>query len=147
MEAGVGMGCDQMCGRRYERGQNRQKHVGSTGMPEIVRHSNDEIIGKCPANFPETRRKKLLDEAIPHITSPPYSAEFPKRLYVVDHDGTVYTGQTTNPGDSYHGYPYSGIMGKRLIAALREMAQQKNCEQAFNSWVKRYIDIGGKPDL
>jgi hypothetical protein len=89
----------------------------------------------------------LLDKAVSHITTAPYSEAFPKRLYVVDQDGTVYTAQTSNPGDSYHGYPYAGPMGKRLIAALRAIAQQDGCEAAFEIWLKRYIKVGGPPDL
>ncbi|SKA30315.1 hypothetical protein SAMN02745126_04938 [Enhydrobacter aerosaccus] len=104
-------------------------------------------MGKCPAGFPADRRQALLDRAIPHITRPPYSEAFPKRLYVVDRDGTIYTAQTTNPGDSYHGYPYTGRMGSRLIAALRALARQDGCEKAFDAWVKSHITVGGPPDL
>jgi hypothetical protein len=93
------------------------------------------------------RRQRLLDQAVPHITSPPYSQSFPKRLYAVDRDGTIYTAQTSNPNDSYHGYPYAGPMGKRLIAALRERAREQHCETEFERWLKRYIVIGGPPDL
>ncbi len=93
------------------------------------------------------RRQKLLDGAIGHITTEPYSAAFPKRLYAVDMDGTIYTAQTTNPGDSYHGYPYAGRMGKRLIAALRCVAIQQGCEPAFDAWLDDHIEIGGPPDL
>jgi hypothetical protein len=133
--------------RRYERGENRRKHVGSTVQPEIVKTPQGELVGRCPANFPIERRQALLDKAVPHITTAPYSEAFPKRLYVVDQDGTVYTAQTSNPGDSYHGYPYAGPMGKRLIAVLREMAQGQLCEAAFNRWLKRHIKVGGPPDL
>ncbi len=88
-----------------------------------------------------------MDKAIPHITTPPYSEAFPKRLYAVDQDGTIYAAQTTNPGDSYHGYPYAGRMGKSLIDALRAMAQREGCVTGFEAWVKRYIKVGGPPDL
>jgi hypothetical protein len=106
-----------------------------------------ELIGKCPANFTDERRQALLDKAIPHITTAPYSPEFPKRLYAVDQDGTIYTAQTTNPGDSYHGYPYAGRMGKRLIAALRAMAVREGCVAGFEAWLRRHITVGGPPDL
>jgi hypothetical protein len=134
-------------GRRYERGENRRKHLGSLAVPVVEVSAEGERIGKCPAGFPAARRQILLDRAIPHIVSAPYSAAFPKRLYAVDQDGTVYTAQTSNPGDSYHGYPYAGRLGKRLIAALRDMARKENCETAFNRWIKLYITIGGPPDL
>jgi len=134
-------------GTRFDVDRNRNKHVGRTDKPEIARMANGEFVGRCPANFPEDRRQALLDKAIPHITSAPYSTEFPKRLYVVDESGTIYTAQTTNPGDSYHGYPYAGRMGRRLIEALRVMAQEKKCEEAFETWLRRHIRVGGPPDL
>jgi hypothetical protein len=133
--------------RRYERGERRQKHVGLTAEPEIVRSRRGELVGKCPANFPNERLQALLDRAIPHIITAPYNEAFPKRLYVVDQDGTIYTAQTTNPGDSYHGYPYAGRMGRRLINALRAMAQREGCVAGFEAWLKRYIKVGGPPDL
>ena len=133
--------------RRYERGENRRKHLGSAGQPEIVETAQGELVGKCPANFPIGRRQVLLDQAIPHITTAPYTKAFPKRLYTVDQDGTIYTAQTSSPGDSYHGYPYAGRMGNRLINALRTIARQQGCEAAFDKWLRRHIKVGGPPDL
>lgn len=139
--AGVGSG------RRYERGENRWKHVGTANTPEIVVTPNGERLGKCPSALNEERRQAMLDNAVAHIVTPPYSEAFPKRLYAVDIDGTIYAGETSNPGDSYHGYPYAGRMGKRLIAALRTIARRQNCETGFDKWAKRHIVIGGPPDL
>ncbi len=133
--------------RRYERGDNRRKHVGRSATPEIVVSPNGEATGKCPTGLTAEHRQILLDRAVAHITASPYSQAFPKRLYAVDRDGTVYTAQTSNPGDSYHGYPYAGPMGKRLIEALRAKARTQKCEAEFNQWLKRYIVIGGPPDL
>jgi hypothetical protein len=133
--------------RRYERGENRRKHIGTGREPEIVRQQNGELLGKCPAGFSENHRQQLLDEAVPVITTPPSSKAFPKRLYAVDSDGTIYAAETTNRGDSYHGHPYAGRMGQRLLGALREQARVKKCESGFENWVKRYIKIGGPPDL
>jgi hypothetical protein len=89
----------------------------------------------------------MLDHGIGVITAAPYSALFPKRLFAVDDDGTIYAAETTNPGQSYHGFPYHGRLGKRLLAALRAIAREKDCETAFDRWVKRHITIGGPPDL
>ena len=133
--------------RRYHRGGNRLKHVGKTDKPLAEKKTDGEIIGKCPQNFPDTRKQAMLIDAVPYLTTPPYSLAFPKRLYAVDNDGTIYTAQTSNPGDSYHGYPYAGRMGKHLIAALRKKAQTKGCEEPFNIWLKNHITVGGPPDL
>jgi hypothetical protein len=88
--------------RRYERGENRRKHVGASPVPEIVTVRGDRV-GKCPAGRRAAWRQALLDDAIGYFTDDPYSPAFPKRLFAVDADGAIYTAQTSNPGDSYHG--------------------------------------------
>ena len=133
--------------RQYERGENRRKHVGTSSKPKIVLMPSGEHVGKCPAGLPADRRQTMLERGIGVLTEAPYSAEFPRRLFTVDDDGTVYAGQTSNPGQSYHGYPYHGRLGKHLLAALRAMAREKNCETGFNQWVKRHIMVGGPPEL
>lgn len=132
--------------RRYERGDNRTKHLGTSDGPEIM-HRNGEIIGRCPRDMAPSRRQALLDDAVGCVTTEPYSVQFPKRLDAVDTDGSIHTAQTSNPGDSYHGYPYAGRMGKRLIEAPRRTAIRKGCGAAFDCWVKRHIRLGGPPDL
>ncbi|MBF0250876.1 MAG: hypothetical protein HQL35_09645 [Alphaproteobacteria bacterium] len=133
--------------RQYQRGKNRYKHVGKENVPKVEKAQNGEVVGKCPASMSEEHKSELLVQAIPYITEPPYSADFPKRLFVVDQDGTIYTGQTTEPGKSYHGYPYAGPIGRRLKEALRKMARKKGCEGEFNQWIKRYIKDAGRPDI
>ncbi len=132
--------------RRYDRGGNRRKHIGSSHVPEIVTVGG-EIVGKCPTGRTPEWRQALLDDAVGYVTIEPYSAAFPKRLFAVDSDGAIYAAQTSNPGDSYHGYPYDGPLGKRILKALREKAVQKRCENLFDSWVKNHITVAGKPDL
>lgn len=97
--------------------------------------------------MPDEHKLTLLERAIPYLTNPPYSLDFPKRLFVVDDDGTIYAGQTSEAGKSYHGYPYAGPMGPRLLRGLREQAQRLNCEAQFNKWVKAHIRPDRKPDL
>jgi hypothetical protein len=91
----------------------------------VVVLPSGELIGKCPAGLPDDRRQAMLDQAVGVITEAPYSASFPKRLFAVDDDGTIYAAETTNLGQSYHGFPYHGRLGKRLLAALRTIAQEK----------------------
>ncbi|HQT84233.1 MULTISPECIES: hypothetical protein [Acidiphilium] len=132
--------------RRYERGENRRKHVGQSELPEIVSDGRDRI-GKCPRGRAPEWRQGLLDDAVGYITVDPYSQEFPKRLFAVDVDGTIYTAQTSNPGDSYHGYPYAGDLGKRILKTLRDKAVVIKCELQFDAWVKQNIIKAGKPDI
>lgn len=133
--------------RRYQRGENRHKHVGKENIPRVEKAADGEVVGKCPAAMSEDHKSELLAQAIPYLTEYPYSAAFPKRLFVVDQDGTVYTGQTTEAGSSYHGYPYAGPIGRRLKQALYEMAVKKGCAKEFNRWVKDHIRDAGRPDI
>lgn len=132
--------------RVYERGENRQKHVGKEAYP-VIEIVKQERIGKCPAGMPESRKEKLLAQALPYFTDPPYSKEFPKRLFAVDQDGTIYAGQTTEVGRSYHGYPYAGPLGRNMIEALRNQAREQGCEREFDKWLNKHITKAGKPDL
>jgi len=63
-------------------------------------------------------------------------------VYTV-HIGAIYEGQTTDWGKSYHGYPYRGKLAKDLVKALREIAVNKGCEQEFDFWMKRHIEVHG----
>ena len=132
--------------RRYERGENRRKHVGRLPQPEIVK-VGDEVVGKCPTGKTDAWRQALLDGAVGMITIDPYSEAFPKRLFCIDGDGTIYAAQTTSPGDSYHGYPYEGPLGKRVLRVLEEKAGTLGCTTPFRKWVKEHITIAGKPDI
>lgn len=132
--------------RKYDRGENRWKHVGTESFP-VIENMGGEVVGKCPARMPDDHKAQLLAQAIPYLTVQPYSREFPKRLFVVDQDGTIYTGQTTDRGRSYHGYPYAGPLGRKLIEALRVQARDRGCEGEFDKWVKKHIKIDRKPDL
>ena len=129
--------------RVYDKGERRFKHVGTTAEPEIEFHSDNpkHWVGKCPNNISDADKNQLLNEAIAEENGD-REIDFPKKLYVVDR-GAIYRAQTTDRGRSYHGYPYRGKLGRRLIQELEKIAIRKHCEDGFKQWVKKYIEFNG----
>jgi hypothetical protein len=129
--------------RRYDKGERRYKHVGKQPEPEIefVPGNPRMWVGKCPSTLTLDDNVELLNEAIAGSNGD-RELPFPKKLYVV-HEGAIYEGQTTDRGKSYHGYPFRGKLAQGLLAALREMATEKDCEKEFDRWVKKHIEVHG----
>jgi hypothetical protein len=125
--------------RKYDKGEKRFKHQGRHSYPEIQFFRDDpkRFVGLCPAGMPVKVRENLLNEA---IAAPIGDREidYPKYLYVV-HEGAIYEARTSDAGRSYHGFPYRGSLSKDLLDSLRKMAEEKNCLQGFEDWVKRHV--------
>ena len=64
------------------------------------------------------------------------------RLYVV-HEGAIYEAQTSDRGGTYHGYPYKGKLAASILKQLAKMAEQKQCTDLFDKWVKEHIERHG----
>jgi hypothetical protein len=130
--------------RRYDKGERRHKHVGRGPEPEIefVPGNPRMWIGKCPSTLKPADRERLLNDAIAGDNGD-RELSFPKKLYVV-HEGAIYEAQTSDRGKSYHGYPYRGKLAPGLLDALRELAVEKECEDEFDRWVKKHIEIHGR---
>lgn len=130
--------------RKYEKGADRKKHVGTSNVP-IIEHVNGvpkHAVGKCPRAVPEVLKAELLNEAIPAANGD-RELDFPKRLHVV-HEGAIYRAETTSAGKSYHAFPYAGKMGKMLVIELAKMADRKGCRKEFDNWVAKHIKLHGK---
>jgi hypothetical protein len=125
--------------RRYDKGDRRYKHVGRTAQAEIefVQGNPNMAVGKCPNTLTPEDCEALLRDAIIGPNGD-RDVDYSKKLYVV-HEGVVYECQTTTAGASYHGYPFRGRLSPKLLAALREIAEGKNCTTEFDTWVKRHI--------
>lgn len=108
--------------RRYEKGENRRKHVGRSDEPEISFDGRNpkHYVGLCPRGIPDELLAQLLNEAIADGNGD-REIDFPKRLHVV-HDGALYRAETTDWGKSFHAFPYRGKLGKSLLTALGAMA-------------------------
>lgn len=129
--------------RRYDKGDRRYKHVGTTDQPEIRFHPDDpkRWVGLCPGSLTAADHLRLLNEAIPGANGD-RELPFPKSLWVV-HEGAIYKADTTDRGKSYHGYPYRGKLPGVLVEELRKMALAKGCEREFDRWAKQHITKHG----
>jgi hypothetical protein len=128
---------------KYDKGERRHKHVGKGSLPEIEFHQRNPRmwVGKCPATLTPDDHHRLVNEAIPNRNGD-RDLPFPKKLYAV-HEGAIYEGQTSDRGNSYHGYPYRGKLPQRLLDALRAVAREKGCESAFDDWVNKHVEVHG----
>ncbi len=129
--------------RKYDKGEKRLKHQGRGPKPEFRVYTNDpkRIEGLCPATMSQQLREALLNEAIA-APNGDREAEYIKYLYAV-HEGAIYEARTSDAGQTYHGFPYRGILGKVIVDKLRVKAEEKKCLQEFNRWVKDYITVQG----
>jgi hypothetical protein len=129
--------------RRYDKGERRYKHVGRGDQPTIEFDDSQprKWVGKCPATFNEAALNRLLNQAIP-ARNGDRDLLPPKRLYVV-HEGAIYEAQTSDGGNSYHGYPFRGKVSRALFTRLQTMAGEKNCLDAFRAWVRKYVLVYG----
>lgn len=132
--------------RRYDKGLNRRKHVGTSNRPSIEFDDSEpkKWVGKCPNNrtLPDDLKHALLNEAIPGPQGD-RGVDYVKTLFVV-HDGTIYAAQTSDAGVTYHGYPFKGGMSRATLQRLKEMAEAKDCEKEFREWVKAHIILHGE---
>jgi len=130
-------------GRRYDKGERRNKHVGR-GPDPVIEFDDSEPkkwVGKCPSTLTEADRARLLNEA---IAAPNGDRDLPvpKKLYVV-HEGAIYEAQTSDRGRTYHGYPYKGKLAGAILRKLAETAERKGCSNLFEKWVKEHIERHG----
>lgn len=130
--------------RRYEKGERRLKHVGTSDVPEFqtFRDNPKRVIGKCPKDINDTDRDRLLNSAVP---SPNQDRDLPvpKKIYAV-YRGAIYEAQTSDHGQSYHAYPFRGRLSGRILRQLEEMATAEGCEEGYKHWVRRYIVVHGQ---
>jgi hypothetical protein len=127
--------------RRYDKGERRVKHVGSTSAAEIVFEAGNprKVVGKCPNTITPALRQKLLGSAIPGPNGDRV-LEAAKKLYAV-YEGVIYEAQTSDAGMTYHAYPYHGPLNGRLIKTLRPMVS--GFENEFENWIKVHITPRG----
>jgi hypothetical protein len=125
--------------RRYDKGERRLKHVGSSSVAAIVFEAGNpkKATGKCPNTIGPEKRQELLDSAIPGPNGDRV-LDVAKNLYAV-YEGVIYEAQTSDAGVSYHAYPYHGPLNGRLIKALRPIAEASGFGREFESWVKAHI--------
>lgn len=123
---------------RYERGEGRTKHCWANDHAGF-QPSGRGAVGKCHASITDEVAEQLLREGVvyhaPGTTSP-------EHVYNV-YRGVIYEAAPTQPGKSFHGYPWCGAQGRpplppRIIRQLRCRAEQQGYENEFEKWLKTY---------
>lgn len=127
---------------RYDPGEGRYKHRWNKGEAGFE-PSGRGPVGKCPKSMNLELAQALLENGIEYWDGD----EFPARIYNV-YNGVVYEAVPTEPGKSYHGYPWRGDRGMgaglppRIRRELEAYARKEGKLKEFLRWMKRY---GGRP--
>ena len=131
---------------RYERGEGRRKHLWDKDYAGF-QPSRRGAVGKCPRHVTEEIAQKILnEEAIPVYDGD--DRRFPDRFYAV-YKGVVYEAAATQPGVSYHAYPWRGDLpgrknlSRRVLRKLCQNADRKGEIKELERWLKKY---GGPAD-
>jgi hypothetical protein len=130
---------------KYERGEHRIKHRWRNDYAGFIRQ-HGHLIGKCPATITEAIAETVLNQAVaepdPFVIPGRAPALWPKRLYGV-YEGVIYEAVPTEPGKSYHGYPWRGREGRgplpsEVVSRLRELASAEGHLEEFEDWLDQY---------
>jgi len=126
---------------RYERGEGRTKHRWRNDYAGFE-PSGRGPVGKCPRHITEELAEQLLnEEAVPVYDGD--DSQAPDCFYAV-YRGVVYEAVPTQPGVSYHAYPWRGdLQGRRglrrwVLRKLREQADRREERQELERWLKDY---------
>lgn len=119
-------------------GEHRVKHCWNQPVAGFQRSGN-AFIGKCPSTLPKSVAEALLQSGIPIHH---HGDGFPAKIYNV-HEGVIYEAAPTEPGRSYHGYPWRNLPGRNRIpkAILRELerrAERSGHHRQFRDWMARH---------
>lgn len=122
----------------YDSGEHRVKHCSKEKDACFVTVGS-AVIGKCPADLTHEVAQKLLTEGIGYFKP---QQPHPAKIYNV-YKGVVYEAVPTQPGTSYHGYPWKKMPGRnilpdRIIRQLKEKAQASGCLDGFDKWMKQH---------
>lgn len=130
---------------KYDRGEHRRKHCWGNDRAGFVSQDGN-LVGKCPNTITDSIAETILNEAV--AEPDPFSipgrtpSAWPRRLYGV-YKGVIYEAVPTEPGKSYHGYPWRGREGRgplpaEVVDRLRELAEAERHLDEFESWLDQY---------
>ncbi len=133
---------------RYERGEGRRKHLWNKDYAGF-HPSGRGPVGKCPRHITEKIAQQILNkEAIPVYDGD--GGQFPDRFYAV-YKGVIYEAAPTQPGISYHAYPWRGDLpgrrklSRRILRKLRQNADRKGERKELEKWLKKWLKKYGGP--
>jgi hypothetical protein len=120
----------------YERGEGRSKHRWSYDRADF-RPGDRGPVGKCHRSITETVAASLLHNGL--VEDSPYcdAPHDPDCIYNV-YRGVPYVAVPTQPGKTYHGYPWRGRMSATIRRRLRERAVADGYGREFDRWLKQY---------
>jgi len=122
---------------RYDKGENRCKHLGTDPEAQIV-YKYGEEIGECPRGFALDVAQQLLDNAIEEYRSRQPDAPF--RLWNY-HDGAVYQARTSDGGMTWHGYP---VQGRHIPDSIKRQldgqAEALGERSRLNQWLRKRFE-------
>jgi hypothetical protein len=120
----------------YERGEGRNKHRWDRDRAGFCPGSRGPV-GKCHRSITEPAAASLLRNGL--VEDSPYCdrPHAPDCIYNV-YRGVPYVAVPTQPGKSYHGYPWQGRMSASIRGRLRERAVEDGHGTEFDRWLKQY---------
>lgn len=124
---------------RYERGEGRHKHRWSNDYAGF-KPTEKGPVGMCPKHITEKVATEILNQGVPYYEDDDDSA--PARIFAV-YRGVIYECVPTQPGVSWHGYPWRGDQKKRSLPRrierrLEQQAEESGYGNEFRQWLKKY---------
>ena len=124
----------------YERGEGRHKHRWKNDYAGFEPGHKGQV-GKCPKSIDETTAQEVLNEGVPYYRS--QEDNVPEKIYCV-YRGAVYELVPTQPGISWHGYPWRGDLPgraplpRKVRRQLEIKARESGYLEEYESWMKSY---------
>lgn len=122
---------------KYDTGEGRWKHKWNKDEAGFC-PSHRGPVGKCHSSITTSIAQELLDRAVAQGIVEQYAGQnFPHRIFAV-YRGIPYVAVPTSPGQSYHGYPWRGVLSPAIRCQLADMARNDGKESEFSKWLKKY---------
>ncbi len=120
--------------RRYDKGEDRRKHLGISNVAEIVwDRSYGECVGKCPKGFSLKKAQQLTYFALPQYSN--RSLDKPHALWAY-WDGAIYRARTSDGGTTWHGFPDLDPPVE-IKDLLEELARYRGEERKIKKFMKQ----------